>query len=146
MYEIIAKIRKSSDGTTFTELFDQGNMASYDDDHSKADYALLCIICKYSNRNRIAMEKIFSNSALGQRGKWWTRKDYRERTINRVLMDTSENKEDLYSTLLKDHYILGKKIIRIDLLSDGGYHMTETSKEVVDVKVGATTRKQKDQW
>lgn len=67
--EIIAKIRKSSDGTTFTELYDQGNMANYNDDHSKADYALLCIISKYCDRNRIAMEDIFSSSALGQRDK-----------------------------------------------------------------------------
>lgn len=43
----IAEIRKSPDGITFAMLYDQGNTANFDDDHSKADYALLSIIGKY---------------------------------------------------------------------------------------------------
>ena len=42
--EMITKIRNSKSGPKFHSLYDQGDMSAYDDNHSRADQALLSIV------------------------------------------------------------------------------------------------------
>ncbi len=90
--EIIDTIRRSKNSRLFEKLYDRGDTSGYinkktgaDNDHSAADLALMNILPFYCRGNGETMRRIFSASALGQRDKWRTRKDYQDRTIQEAL-------------------------------------------------------------
>jgi hypothetical protein len=58
-----------------------GDTSAFDGDDSSADFALMKRLAVITQSDPVKMEKYFGASALGQRGKWKTREDYRERTI-----------------------------------------------------------------
>ena len=55
---------------------------------SEADLALLVHLAFYTGRDPERMERLFGQSALGRRGKWTDRPDYRERTIQAAIAMT----------------------------------------------------------
>lgn len=61
-----------------------GDASDYGDDDSSADMALMNKLAFYS-KDPLQLERLFSNSALGQREKWVKRADYRQRTIQAAL-------------------------------------------------------------
>jgi primase/DNA polymerase family protein/AAA domain-containing protein len=70
--------------TKLTRLW-MGDTSAYNNDDSKADFALLSELAKLTQNNPVKMEKFFSASALGRRDKWIDRADYRQRTIGAAL-------------------------------------------------------------
>lgn len=60
-----------------------GDTSAYGDDHSKADYALCCLLAKKYDCNAFKMNDEFEKSGL-YRDKW-DRDDYRENTIARAI-------------------------------------------------------------
>ena len=82
---IIARIRKSKQGSRFAALYDGGDTSSYGGDDSAADMALMNMLPFWTGGDAALMGTIFSSSALGKREKWQRRQDYRERTIQAAL-------------------------------------------------------------
>lgn len=82
--EVIGKLRSAKNSDTFEKLFDKGDLSQHDNDHSKADLALVGMIAFYT-QDRKQIDRIFRKSKLC-RDKWTDREDYREhRTINTAL-------------------------------------------------------------
>jgi putative DNA primase/helicase len=79
----------ASNGPQFRALYFYGNTAKYGGDHSNADLALLSHLAFYCG-NTEQVERIFTESALGQRDKWRTRPDYRERSIAKAFAGRTE--------------------------------------------------------
>jgi putative DNA primase/helicase len=70
--------------TKFKKLW-MGDISDYGGDESRADLALLGMLARSLNSNRVNMESAFTASKLGQREKWIKRADYRKRSIDKVL-------------------------------------------------------------
>jgi hypothetical protein len=60
-----------------------GDMSLYDDDHSKADFALCCLLAKKYDCNAFKIANEFEKSELYREK--WDREDYRENTISRAV-------------------------------------------------------------
>ncbi len=87
---IVEKCRSAKNAAKFEALYDRGDAHAYHGgDDSAADLALLNIL-KFWTQDAAQLERIFSTSALGRRGKWRDRADYRRRTIGQALKDLGE--------------------------------------------------------
>jgi AAA domain len=87
---VIEKCRASKNAAKFSDLFDHGDVhAHHGGDDSAADLALLSML-KFYTRDEAQLERLFGQSALGRRGKWRRRRDYREKTIHRALSELGE--------------------------------------------------------
>lgn len=73
---------------SFADLY-HGNWRGKYDSQSNADYALLCRLAFWTNRNPEQMERLFSSSGL-VREKWTERDDYRRRSIERACLDCEQ--------------------------------------------------------
>lgn len=82
---LVQKASSGRRGKWFRSLYEQGELAHYGGDHSRADMALLGWLAFWTNGNAQQMERLFSASALGQREKWRGRQDYRNRSIQAAL-------------------------------------------------------------
>ena len=82
---LIMRMRKHDNTGKFVKLFDNGDISGHDNDHSKADSALLQTLAYFTNCDPVRMEQLFNRSALAQREKWQTRQDYRDRSIKRAI-------------------------------------------------------------
>ncbi len=69
----------------FCRLYDAGDLSDYEENHSRADLGLLDFFVREGVTDPDQLERLLDGSALGQRDKWRTRADYRERTIARAL-------------------------------------------------------------
>jgi DNA-binding transcriptional ArsR family regulator len=88
--EIIRLCRAAENAPKFEALYDRGDVHAYHGgDDSAADLALLSMLAFYT-QDPAQLERIFSDSALGLRGKWRRRADYRERTIEKALAGLGE--------------------------------------------------------
>lgn len=83
--EIIQACRAAKNAAKFADLYDYGDVNSYHEgDDSSADAGLLEILA-FHTQDEAQLVRLFSDSALGQRRKWYGRSDYRQRTIEYVL-------------------------------------------------------------
>lgn len=105
--EIINKIRSSRQDFLFASLFDEGDLARYGNDHSRADLALLQMLAFWTGNDPQLMEFIFTQSALC-RDKWLKRADYRNRSINQAIQANTAVYTEEYSTTLKRTQTMGK--------------------------------------
>ena len=82
--EELLNVGKNMEGTgsTFTTLYFLGYSGS---DPSAADAQLMAMLAFLTGKDPERMERLFSESALGQRDKWKNRPDYRERTIRHAI-------------------------------------------------------------
>lgn len=83
--DLIELIIEKDRSGNFKTLFYDGNISSYGNDDSSADFALLNILAYWTNGEAERMERLFNQSPLANREKWKKRKDYRERTINKAI-------------------------------------------------------------
>ena len=82
--EVLEKCRAAENAAKFSDLFDAGDVHRYHGgDDSAADLALLGMLTFWT-QDEAQLERLFSDSALGQREKWRKRADYRKRTIKRA--------------------------------------------------------------
>jgi hypothetical protein len=75
--EIIKRAGAAKNGAKFKALWD----GKFDGSQSEADAALCSLIWFWSG-DREQVERLFGQSALGQRAKWTDREDYRKRTLD----------------------------------------------------------------
>jgi putative DNA primase/helicase len=88
--EIKQKLFSAKNADKINALWN-GADSAHDGDPSKADSALCHNIAFYTGPNgHQQIERIFSSSKRGERSKWKTRPDYRERTIADVLATQTE--------------------------------------------------------
>ena len=87
------RARRSQNGSQFIRLYDQGDLSDYDNDHSRADYALISGFLAYWLGNDEALiDQAFRDSAL-MRDKWDTQRGnstYGQLTIRRAINKTSK--------------------------------------------------------
>jgi len=79
---------------TFKELYENGNLSNYNNDHSSGDLALCNTLASYCNYDSIVMDKIFRKSAL-MRDKWdrkTGKSTYGQITINKAIADKTWGK------------------------------------------------------
>jgi hypothetical protein len=81
--DVIDKLTRE-DGGKWRDLW-AGNWDAHYESQSSADLALATKLAFYTDRDAGGLERLFSQSGLGQRGKWTTRSDYRQRTIDRAI-------------------------------------------------------------
>ncbi len=82
--ELLEKAFNSKIGDKFKRLWN-GDTSDYPS-HSEADLALLSYLAYWTDGDRNQMERLFEQSGL-VRDKWRDRKDYRKRTIEKVVED-----------------------------------------------------------
>lgn len=80
-HEVLQKMISSGQWQKIGPLWRGENI----DDHSSADLSLMNHLAFWTGNDPVAMEILFSMSALGQRTKWINRKDYRHMTIQRAM-------------------------------------------------------------
>jgi putative DNA primase/helicase len=86
--EVLALCRKAKNAARFTALYD-GDTSRHGGDESRADLALVSMFAFYS-QDPDQLDRLFDNSALGQRSKWKNRPDYRRLTIKKALGELRE--------------------------------------------------------
>jgi hypothetical protein len=92
--EVLEKCRAAENAAKFSDLFDAGDVhRHHGGDDSAADLALLGMLTFWT-QDAAQLERLFSDSALGQREKWRRRADYRKRTIKRALPDPGDEVYD----------------------------------------------------
>jgi hypothetical protein len=92
--EVLEKARAAKNAAKFSDLFDAGDVHRYHGgDDSAADQALLSILAFWT-QDESQLERLFSDSALGQREKWRRRADYRKRTIKKALPEAGDEVYD----------------------------------------------------
>ena len=67
--EVLDVVRQSDNSSDFFRLFEQGDMSSYHDDHSRADAALCQYLAFWTQCDKAQMDRLFRRSAL-MRKKW----------------------------------------------------------------------------
>jgi hypothetical protein len=88
--DILQKCRAAENAAKFSDLYDAGDVhRHHGGDDSAADLALL-VMLTFWTQDEDQLERLFSDSALGQREKWRKRRDYRKRTIRKALTDLGE--------------------------------------------------------
>ncbi|TFH54024.1 MAG: DUF3987 domain-containing protein [Methanothrix sp.] len=87
--QVIERATLAKNGSDFDALW-HGSTLGHNGDESAADLALMNPLAFYSGGDRRQMERLFSASVLGQRDKWISRQDYRERTIEKALEGRTE--------------------------------------------------------
>ena len=80
---LLNKARNATNGHEFAALFDRGDVSAYNGDESRADLALAGRLLFWTGGDCDRSERLFTQSALGQRDKW-QRADYRERTFSKA--------------------------------------------------------------
>jgi len=80
--EIMERAYRGKDAEMIRALFERGDISAYNDDESRVDAALAKKLWFYSGGDRAAVERLFSQSALGQRSKWRDRPGYRQLTLD----------------------------------------------------------------
>ncbi len=83
--DLLERCRRSP---RFCRLYDDGDAGEYGGDESSADLGLLNMLVRAGATDPGQLERLFDDSALGQREKWRRRGDYRARTIARALDGT----------------------------------------------------------
>jgi putative DNA primase/helicase len=68
-----------------------GDLSAHQYDHSSADLALAGMLARLLGGDREKIEAYFGASKLGQRDKWTTRKDYRDMTIDKAILPTTNH-------------------------------------------------------
>jgi hypothetical protein len=87
-YELLEKARTAgADPAAFTRLHDRGYRDG--EDRSAADNQHMSFLAFWTGKDPEQMERLFSAGALGQRDKWRSRKDYRQRTIAAAMARTT---------------------------------------------------------
>lgn len=101
--KLISIMSNAKNGDKFKKLFFYGDISEYkkesgEDDQSRADLALMNILCFYTQGNAKRMEFLFNKSALAKRDKWKTREDYRTFTINEAINATTKYYDPAYKS------------------------------------------------
>jgi hypothetical protein len=86
--ELLEKAMAAAGGGKFARLW-AGDTSMHDGDHSRADLAMLCKLAFWTGGDRARMEQLFNRSGLA-RDKWRDRPDYRERSIDAALEQTTD--------------------------------------------------------
>jgi len=86
---LLDRARKATNGPKFIALYDRGDITGYRSP-SEADYALVNLVAYWTGPDAGRIERIVSRSALGLRGKWAERDDYRKTTITNALAERTE--------------------------------------------------------
>ena len=100
--ELLDEAMSAKNGAKFAALW-TGNIDAYDS-ASEADAALCSMLAFWTGKDAERMERLFSQSELGQRDKWTERPDYRKRTIEGAIATCKDVHKDT-GRLLTAHYI-----------------------------------------
>jgi len=88
--ELIRKALEAQDGGKFAKLWAGDWQGAGYPSQSQADLALAMKLAFWCGPDPERIERLFSQSGLGQRDKWTKRPDYRERTIREALARNTE--------------------------------------------------------
>jgi hypothetical protein len=80
--EILEKAFAAKNGNELQSLWN-GDISTYDNDDSRADYALCKMLAFWTQRNPAMMDSLFRKSHLYREK--WERRDYRQRTIQKAI-------------------------------------------------------------
>jgi putative DNA primase/helicase len=116
---VVLKAKAAKRGAEFAALW-AGSLLGYNGDESAADQALMNRLSFWCGGDKAQMERLFSASALGQREKWTSRQNYRERTIDKAIAGTREFYKPKHANSTPDEVI--RRITDMDLeeLTEGG--------------------------
>jgi P4 family phage/plasmid primase-like protien len=103
--KILILARSATNGVKFSALYDNGDLSPYNGDESRADMGLMNMLAFWTRCNAAKMERLFSNSQLGQREKW-QRTDYRNMTIERAIADCREVYEPIRRPSAQEDFTL----------------------------------------
>lgn len=84
--DVIAKARSAKNGAKFADLFDNGNTEPYGKDASRADLALIGLVCFYTGDDPEGIKAVLDRSAL-KRPKWTDHPSYLDLTIAAAFKD-----------------------------------------------------------
>lgn len=79
-----------------------GDISQYENDASKADYALCNSLAFWSGKNATQIERIWLSSPLGKREKTKKRKDYQDRTVSTAISKCKNVYESRESKMKKE--------------------------------------------
>jgi putative DNA primase/helicase len=99
--KIIDLCRKAKNADKFVALYDNGDTSEYNNDESRADEALACLLAFYT-KDAAQLERLMNASALGRREKWRRREDYRRMTIEKALSFTREHYDPNHNAMVRN--------------------------------------------
>jgi putative DNA primase/helicase len=85
--DLLARARAARDGEKFRALW-RGDISAYDDDHSRADMALCCLLAFWTQKDETRMDQLFRQSGLYRRE--WERTSYRRVTLAKAIQRTPQ--------------------------------------------------------
>jgi len=87
--KLLLHIFNSKNGEKIKNLYN-GDLSSYSDDHSSADFALCLHLAFWTGRDTERMRRIWLSSPLANRKKTQERKDYQDRTLDNAVQNTTD--------------------------------------------------------
>lgn len=96
--QIVEKMFAAKNGDKIKTLYN-GDITAYKNDDSSADMSLLGTLAFWTDKNSSQMERLWLNSPLGAREKTQKRKDYRDRTIAKAILDCVDTYKINYDNL-----------------------------------------------
>ena len=99
--EIISLCRRAKNADKFVALYDKGDTSGYNNDESRADEALACLLAFYT-QDAAQLERLMNASALAQREKWREREGYRRLTIQKAIDYTREHYEPKHNAMARN--------------------------------------------
>lgn len=90
---LLAQMFAARNGAAVRALW-EGDLSAHGGDHSRADFALLCHLAFWTNRDAARMGRLFSRSKLGSRPKW-NRARYQARSISRAIACSESHAGDM---------------------------------------------------
>jgi hypothetical protein len=130
--QVLEKCRTKGDTQKFNDLYDHGDSHTYHGgDDSAADLGLIGMM-RFWTQDPAQLERLFSASALGQRGKWQNRADYRARTINEAL---EGNYETYNWTTGRSRSLVSSSSVSLGVSGDDDTSQGPKTDEIEQVKV-----------
>ena len=98
--ERLSRARTAKNGHEFSRLYDHGDISDYDGDDSRADLALCNHLAFWTACDPAWMDQLFRKSALFREK--WDRADYRERTIETAIRNTTDTYKEPVPTVSRN--------------------------------------------
>ncbi len=93
--EVLGRMFASKNGDKIRRLYN-GDISQHQNDYSRADMALVSHLAFWTGKDRAQIERLWLASALGNREKTQTRKDYRDCTIDEAISNDVETYNPSY--------------------------------------------------
>jgi hypothetical protein len=132
-HELLEKAFQAKNGDRFRALWN-GDTSAYGGDESRADQAFLNMLAFWTSKDAGRMDALFRSSGLYRQK--WEREDYRERSIEKAIADTTE----VYEASARNFLSPSEEVEEVEEveLGSGGFSVELPSSSALKEEEGTT--------